>query len=79
MSVAVLDPLWESRAVWINGQCRWHFLGVSESDTPYRKRSMYHCMPLGQAQMEWNLGSTDDVGFYIHSQGSLVLETLEVS
>lgn len=29
--------------------------------------------------MEWNLGSADDVGFYIHSQGSLVLETLEKS
>lgn len=29
--------------------------------------------------MEWNLGLADDVGFYIHSQGSLVLETLEKS
>lgn len=29
--------------------------------------------------MEWNLRSADNVGFYIHSQGSLVLETLEKS
>lgn len=30
-------------------------------------------------QLEQNLGSADDVRFYIHSQGSLVLETLEKS